>query len=245
MWGCTASMRCDSSRTDVTAVHLALKDAGSGEVESHAAIALELAGGALGTVSVTTRAEYRSLFEVVGESGVIRCEDGLTVSPGRFGPAARRRSSRARPSPTLMLTSACSMDFPVDARRIRVPRSGGGRTEESASAGCCLCFWREGQKQLSRGSQTDASSRCHYSKLLTRSRRAHRPTKFAGGDAHLGTLPAFGDFSSFCIFMASITTMPWCASTSAPRSANTRTTRPGMGALMTGAVGAPACARRA
>ena len=31
-------------------------------------------------VSVTTRAEYRSLFEVVGERGTIRCDDGLTVS---------------------------------------------------------------------------------------------------------------------------------------------------------------------
>src|SRR5450631_498735 len=59
---------------------LAMKDARSGEVEAIAAIALELAGGSLGMVSVTTRAEYRSLFEVVGERGIIRCEDGLTVS---------------------------------------------------------------------------------------------------------------------------------------------------------------------
>jgi predicted dehydrogenase len=66
---------------EVTAVStLAMRDAGSGEVEAIAAIALELAGSTLGMVSVTTRAEYRSLFEVVGERGILRCEDGLTVT---------------------------------------------------------------------------------------------------------------------------------------------------------------------
>lgn len=59
---------------------LAGKDPLSGDVESSAVIGLQFAGGAFGMVSVTTRAAYRSLFEVVGERGTIHCEDGLTVS---------------------------------------------------------------------------------------------------------------------------------------------------------------------
>ena len=58
---------------------LAHRDAASGAVESHAVIALEFAGGAMGTVTVTTRAAYRSLVEVVGERGSIACEDAMTV----------------------------------------------------------------------------------------------------------------------------------------------------------------------
>jgi predicted dehydrogenase len=65
---------------DVTSVStLAYRDAGSGQVESHAVIAFELASGAMATVTTTTRAEYRSLVEVTGETGVVSCEDGLTV----------------------------------------------------------------------------------------------------------------------------------------------------------------------
>src|SRR5277367_3053629 len=71
-------------RVDVTAVStLAHRDAASGAVESHAVIALDfasdLAPGAMATVTVTTRAEYRSLIEVTGDTGVILCENGLTV----------------------------------------------------------------------------------------------------------------------------------------------------------------------
>ena len=66
--------------TDVIAAStLAHRDAGSGDVESHAVVALELASGAMATVTVTTRAEYRTVVEVTGESGVILCENGLTV----------------------------------------------------------------------------------------------------------------------------------------------------------------------
>jgi predicted dehydrogenase len=66
--------------TDVTTVStLAHGDSGSGQVESHAVIGLDLASGAMATVTTSTRAEYRSLVEVTGETGVISCEDGLTV----------------------------------------------------------------------------------------------------------------------------------------------------------------------
>ena len=66
--------------TDVTAVStLAHRDSGSGAVESHAVIALDLASGTMAAVTVTTRASYRSAIEVTGETGVILCENGLTV----------------------------------------------------------------------------------------------------------------------------------------------------------------------
>jgi predicted dehydrogenase len=66
--------------TDVTAVNtLAHRDSGSGAVESHAVIALDLASGTMAAVTVTTRASYRSAIEVTGETGVILCENGLTV----------------------------------------------------------------------------------------------------------------------------------------------------------------------
>jgi predicted dehydrogenase len=66
--------------TDVTAITtLAHGDAASGDVESHAVVALDLASGAMATVTVTTRAEYRTVVEVTGETGVILCENGLTV----------------------------------------------------------------------------------------------------------------------------------------------------------------------
>ena len=66
--------------TDVRAVNtLAHGDAASGAVESYAVIGLEFESGAMATVTTTTRAEYRTLVEVTGETGVIVCEDGLTV----------------------------------------------------------------------------------------------------------------------------------------------------------------------
>ena len=58
---------------------LAHRDAHSGAVESHAAVSLQFASGALGVVTVTTRAAYRSLLEVVGSRGSITCEDAMTV----------------------------------------------------------------------------------------------------------------------------------------------------------------------
>lgn len=66
--------------TTVTAVNtLAHTDAASGEVESHAVMGLDFASGAMASVTLTTRASYRTMVEVTGESGVILCENGLTV----------------------------------------------------------------------------------------------------------------------------------------------------------------------
>jgi len=67
----------DSDVAEVTT--LAHTDADSGPVESHAVVALNFASGAMGSVSVTTRGDYRSYLEVTGEAGVLVCEDGLTV----------------------------------------------------------------------------------------------------------------------------------------------------------------------
>jgi predicted dehydrogenase len=58
---------------------LAHRDADSGEVESHAVVSLQFSSGALGTVTVTTRAAYRSLVEIVGTRGSLTCEDAMTV----------------------------------------------------------------------------------------------------------------------------------------------------------------------
>lgn len=70
----------DGGATQVNAVNtLAHGDGESGAVESYGVVALEFASGAVGSVTVTTRASYRTLVEVTGENGVIVCEDGLTV----------------------------------------------------------------------------------------------------------------------------------------------------------------------
>jgi predicted dehydrogenase len=66
--------------TDITEVStLAHKDALSGAVESHAVVNMAFGNGAMGAVTVTTRGSYRSLIEITGETGVILCENGLTV----------------------------------------------------------------------------------------------------------------------------------------------------------------------
>jgi predicted dehydrogenase len=50
-----------------------------GDVEESAGLLLEFARGTLGTVMVSFRAEYRTPIELVGELGVLRSENALTV----------------------------------------------------------------------------------------------------------------------------------------------------------------------
>jgi 1,5-anhydro-D-fructose reductase (1,5-anhydro-D-mannitol-forming) len=57
----------------------AFDDHDSGDVEAAALLGLEFSSGTLGAVLVSTRAEYRTPIEIVGESGVLRAEDGLNV----------------------------------------------------------------------------------------------------------------------------------------------------------------------
>jgi predicted dehydrogenase len=48
-------------------------------VEAAAILTLEFARGTLATVLVSTRAQYRTPLEFIGDQGVLRAEDGLTV----------------------------------------------------------------------------------------------------------------------------------------------------------------------
>jgi predicted dehydrogenase len=54
-------------------------DSKSGAIESAAALTLEFYRGALGTVLASFRADYRTPIEFVGETGVLRADDGLSV----------------------------------------------------------------------------------------------------------------------------------------------------------------------
>ena len=56
-----------------------MSDADSGGVEAAAVVSLEFSRGTLGAVLVSTRAEYRTPLEIVGDSGVLRAENGLNV----------------------------------------------------------------------------------------------------------------------------------------------------------------------
>ena len=57
----------------------AQRDAQSGDVESAATLTLEFSSGTLATIMVSTRAEYRTPLEFVGDKGVLRADNGLTV----------------------------------------------------------------------------------------------------------------------------------------------------------------------
>ena len=56
-----------------------LWDERSGAVEAAAILSLEFSRGTLGTVQVSTRADYRTPIEFIGEGGVLRADDGLNV----------------------------------------------------------------------------------------------------------------------------------------------------------------------
>jgi 1,5-anhydro-D-fructose reductase (1,5-anhydro-D-mannitol-forming) len=58
---------------------LGLSDEQSGDVEAAASVTLEFERGTLATVLVSTRAQYRTPLEIVGEAGVIRADDALNV----------------------------------------------------------------------------------------------------------------------------------------------------------------------
>lgn len=51
----------------------------SGDVEVTAALALELNTGTLASILVSSRAEYRTPFEIVGESGTLRADDAFSL----------------------------------------------------------------------------------------------------------------------------------------------------------------------
>jgi predicted dehydrogenase len=51
----------------------------SGDLEAAALLSLEFSRGTLGSVAVSTRAEYRTPLEIVGDNGSLRAEDALNV----------------------------------------------------------------------------------------------------------------------------------------------------------------------
>ena len=57
------------------------RDEGSGGVEAAAILTMEFQRGTLATVLVSTRAQYRTPLEFVGNSGALRADDGLRVDP--------------------------------------------------------------------------------------------------------------------------------------------------------------------
>jgi predicted dehydrogenase len=57
----------------------AISDEESGDVEAAAVLSLRFRKGALGAVLVSMRAEYRTPYEFVGETGTLRAHDAVTV----------------------------------------------------------------------------------------------------------------------------------------------------------------------
>jgi predicted dehydrogenase len=57
----------------------AQSDERSGDVESAATLTLEFSKGAIGTVLVSYRADYRTPLEVIGEAGVLSADNALNV----------------------------------------------------------------------------------------------------------------------------------------------------------------------
>jgi predicted dehydrogenase len=65
---------------DVTRVQAMTRmEENSGDVEAAAVLNLEFERGALASVLVSTRAQYRTPIEIVGDAGVLRADDALSV----------------------------------------------------------------------------------------------------------------------------------------------------------------------
>lgn len=65
---------------EIVRVHAtAVSDRNSGDVEASAVLALEFSRGTLGSVLLSTRAEYRTPLEIVGETGTLSAKDAFSV----------------------------------------------------------------------------------------------------------------------------------------------------------------------
>ena len=76
---CIDALRYVLNDEVVSVATLSTTDADSGEVEAAAVLSLKFARGTLGSVLVSIRADYRTPLEIVGETGVLRADDGLNV----------------------------------------------------------------------------------------------------------------------------------------------------------------------
>ena len=83
----------------------------SGTVEAVGTLTLEFAKGTLGTVIVSTRAEYRTPLEIVGEAGVLLATDALTVDH----PVELRLRTNGKTAEDVIVSNADAYAKQVDA----------------------------------------------------------------------------------------------------------------------------------
>jgi predicted dehydrogenase len=76
---CIDALRFLLEDDPLTVQAMAHYDEASGEVEAAAIVNLSFVRGTLGTVLVSTRAEYRTPLEIVGTNGSLRADDALNV----------------------------------------------------------------------------------------------------------------------------------------------------------------------
>jgi predicted dehydrogenase len=114
------------------------RDERSGTVESAAALTLDFSRGTLGTVLVSYRAEYRTPIELVGDAGVLRAEDGLTVDHPIEIQVRKNDGKLLRQSANNKLAYALQVDAFADAVENRskfpVPGEEGWQNQEILDA---------------------------------------------------------------------------------------------------------------
>lgn len=76
---CVDALRYVLGEEVVRVAAIGVSDRNSGSVEAAVSLSLEFASGTLGSVLVSTRAEYRTPLEIVGESGTLRAKDAFSV----------------------------------------------------------------------------------------------------------------------------------------------------------------------
>ena len=76
---CIDALRCILSDEVVRVTARGVSTAESGDLEAAALLTLEFSRGTLGSVAVSTRSEYRTPVEIVGDNGSLHANDALNV----------------------------------------------------------------------------------------------------------------------------------------------------------------------
>jgi len=76
---CIDALRYILADEVVRVTTIAISDHDSGDVEATSVLSLEFVRGILATVLVSARAEYRTPFEIVGETGTLRADDAFSI----------------------------------------------------------------------------------------------------------------------------------------------------------------------
>jgi predicted dehydrogenase len=76
---CVDALRYILNDEIVRVTALSKADEASGDVEATAALALEPSKGTLASILVSSHAEYRTPFEIVGESGTLKADDAFSL----------------------------------------------------------------------------------------------------------------------------------------------------------------------